>query len=142
MSMAVATANFWAAVLSVTFPQILSTLKPQGAFTLYAGLNLLALLLVFLFVPETKQKTLEELDQVFEIPTRSFIRYQTTVVLPWWIRRHILRDKKCPTELNEELFTGNEGGGYLELGREDDGDDDDGDDEEEEDEEVGVQEEE
>jgi hypothetical protein len=93
MSMAVATGNCWAALLSSTFPRILTALKPQGAFGLYAGGNVLALVLVFLFLPETKQRTLEELDHVFAVPTRRFIKYQTTEVLPWAFRRHVLREK-------------------------------------------------
>lgn len=39
---------------------------------------------------ETKQKTLEELDYVFAVPTRTFAKYQLTEVLPWWFKRHIL----------------------------------------------------
>ncbi|MBE7179903.1 MAG: sugar porter family MFS transporter, partial [Terriglobus roseus] len=91
MSLAVATANIWASVLSLTFPRLLATLQPQGAFMLYAVLNVVALVLVFLFVPETRQRTLDELDEVFSIPTRRFIKYQTTTHLPWMARRYILR---------------------------------------------------
>ncbi|KAL2404793.1 Glucose transporter GlcP [Exophiala dermatitidis] len=105
MSFAVATASFWATMLSLTFPRILATLQPQGAFGLYAGLNILALILVFLFVPETRLKTLEELDEVFSIPTQAFIRYQVGECLPWLIRRHILREKNAdlpPLVVGEE----------------------------------------
>ena len=42
MSLAVATANFWAAVLSLTFPGLLAGLGSEGAFELYAALNVLA----------------------------------------------------------------------------------------------------
>lgn len=98
MSLAVATANFWAAVLSVTFPRILTAMGSQGAFVLYATLNVLALVLVFLFVPETKLKTLEELDGVFSIPTRTFIKYQTTECLPRFTKRYILQQKGAELE--------------------------------------------
>ncbi|KAJ9636165.1 hypothetical protein H2204_005437 [Knufia peltigerae] len=93
MGFAVATANFWAAILSLTFPRILTGLGSQGAFTLYAFLNILALVLVFLLLPETRMMTLEELDQVFSIPTRKFIRYQTTEYLPWFFMHYVLRRK-------------------------------------------------
>lgn len=53
MSWAVATCLFWAAVLSITFPRMLAALSPTGAFGLYAGFNLIALVMIFLFVPET-----------------------------------------------------------------------------------------
>jgi hypothetical protein len=89
MGFAVATANFWAAVLSLTFPRILTALGSQGAFTLYAILNGLAFLLIFLFLPETRMKTLDELDEVFSIPTRRFVRYQVTEYLPWFVRRYV-----------------------------------------------------
>ena len=42
MSAAVATANFWAVVLSVTFPGLLEAAAEEGAFQLYGILNLLA----------------------------------------------------------------------------------------------------
>ncbi|EXJ88907.1 hypothetical protein A1O3_01971 [Capronia epimyces CBS 606.96] len=105
MSFAVATASFWATVLSLTFPRILTVLQPQGAFALYAALNIVALVLVFLFVPETRLKTLDELDHVFSIPTRTFIKYQLTEYLSWFTRRYILWQKNAdlhPLTVGEE----------------------------------------
>ncbi|PHH89149.1 hypothetical protein CDD83_6600 [Cordyceps sp. RAO-2017] len=98
MSWAVATNNFWASVLSLTFPRMLIAMSSAGAFCFYAGLNILALVLIFLFVPETKQKTLEELDYVFAVPSRKHASYQLLTVLPWWVRRWLLfrRGEACP----------------------------------------------
>lgn len=98
MAWAVATNNFWASVLALTFPRMLRAMTATGAFGFYAGLNLIAFLLIFLFVPETKQRTLEELDYVFAVPTKRHAGYQTKTVLPWWFRRWILRKKgeTCP----------------------------------------------
>ncbi|OAP65430.1 hypothetical protein AYL99_01402 [Fonsecaea erecta] len=93
MSFAVATANFWAAILSLTFPRILTALQSQGAFALYAGLNVVAVVLVFLFLPETRLKTLDELDEVFSVPTRTFVKYQTIEFLPWLVKRYVMREK-------------------------------------------------
>ncbi|KAK2612565.1 hypothetical protein QQS21_001503 [Conoideocrella luteorostrata] len=90
MAWAVATNLFWAAVLGITFPLMLSRLLVIGSFGFYAFLNVAALVLIFLFVPETKQRTLEELDYIFAVPTRVFVRYQTTKTLPWWCKRWIL----------------------------------------------------
>ncbi|CCE28959.1 related to sorbitol transporter [Claviceps purpurea 20.1] len=90
MAWAVATNLFWAAVLGITFPLMLDRLDVLGAFGFYACLNIAALVLIFLFVPETKQRTLEELDYIFAVPTRVFMRYQTTKTLPWWFKRWIL----------------------------------------------------
>ncbi|CAI7625045.1 unnamed protein product [Penicillium bialowiezense] len=62
-----------------------------GAFGFYAGLNLIAWCMIFCFVRETKQLTLEELDQVFSVPTKKYIGHELTVWLPWFIRRHVFR---------------------------------------------------
>lgn len=101
MGFAVATCLFWAAVLSITFPRILAVfgvvvsdnpmilveltvlmISLQGAFGFYAGLNVLAFVMIFLWLPETKQRTLEELDYVFAVPTRKHMHYQVTKALP------------------------------------------------------------
>lgn len=52
----------FAAVLTISFPAILASLGVLGAFCLYAGFNIVAFVMIFLWVPETKQRTLEELD--------------------------------------------------------------------------------
>lgn len=39
--------------------------------------------MIFLWVPETKQRTLEELDYVFAVPTRTHIHYQLRQALPY-----------------------------------------------------------
>src|SRR5437588_413272 len=69
-----------------------------GAFGFYAGLNVVAFIMIFFFVPETKQRTLEELDYVFAVPTRQFGRYQVSKALPYWFKRYILRKKSATLE--------------------------------------------
>lgn len=85
MAWAVSTCLFWAAVLSISLPRMLQVMGAIGVvrffllicfiystdvlvlseqFCFYAGLNLVAFVLIILFLPETKQRTLEELDQV------------------------------------------------------------------------------
>ncbi|OTA65284.1 hypothetical protein K449DRAFT_413559 [Hypoxylon sp. EC38] len=90
MSWAVATCLFWAAVLSISFPKVLTATGVLGAFCLYAGLNMAAFIMIFLWMPETKQRTLEELDYVFAVPTSVFVKYNSTKVIPWWFKRHVL----------------------------------------------------
>lgn len=104
MSWAVATNNFWGAVLSLTFPRMLRAMTPTGAFGFYAGMNLVALALIFFFMPETKQKSLEELDYVFGISTRVHANYQLRTVLPWGFRRYVLlqKDAICPPLYKED----------------------------------------
>lgn len=98
MSLAVATNNFWAAVLSLTFPRMLRALGATGSFGFYAGLNVVALSLIFLFLPETKERSLEELDYVFAVSTRRHASYQLLEVLPWWCKKWMLfqRAGRCP----------------------------------------------
>jgi hypothetical protein len=38
---------------------------------------------------ETKQRTLEELDQVFSVPVSVFAKYQLTKALPYFVKRWI-----------------------------------------------------
>ncbi|KAI0517432.1 sugar transporter-domain-containing protein [Xylaria bambusicola] len=95
MGFAVATCLGWAAVLGITFPFILGRLGTVGAFGLYAGFNVLAFFMIFFLVPETKQRTLEELDYVFAVPTSKFINHQVTEVAPWWFKRWVLFQKNA-----------------------------------------------
>ncbi|CAG9983719.1 unnamed protein product [Clonostachys byssicola] len=76
-------------VLSLTFPYMLVAFTPTGGFGFYCALNVLAFILIFLCVPETKRLTLEELDYVFAVPTSKFIKYQVGVSLPFFIKRYI-----------------------------------------------------
>lgn len=114
MSWAVATNNFWAAVLSLTFPYMLRAFTPQGAFGFYAALNALAFVMILLWLPETKvssakwkaarmvantisqQRSLEELDYVFAVPTRMHMKYQLTKFVPWWFKRYLFGQKGLP----------------------------------------------
>jgi hypothetical protein len=45
--------NAVGSVLVLTFPSILAKITPTGAFALYAGLNVLAFVMIFFLVPET-----------------------------------------------------------------------------------------
>ncbi|KAL9137568.1 MAG: hypothetical protein Q9175_001222 [Cornicularia normoerica] len=91
MSLSVAVNLFFAGVLTLVFPRMTSVFGATGALGFFAGLNVLALIMIFLWVPETKQRTLEELDYIFAVPTRQHMRYQVTEVLPWAFHRYILR---------------------------------------------------
>ena len=78
--------------------------------------------MIFCFVRETKQLTLEEIDrmytfdetlngplltnfaEVFQVPTKQFIGHELKVSLPYFIKRHILRRKipKPPPIIEKE----------------------------------------
>ncbi|KAI8187095.1 putative metabolite transport protein YfiG [Colletotrichum sp. SAR 10_77] len=115
MAWAVATCLFWAAVLSISFPIMLADLGVLGSFCFYAGLNVIAFVMIvnilllselsnqltlhqFFWVPETKQRTLEELDYVFAVPTKLFMRYQVTKALPYWFKRWVLWQRDATLE--------------------------------------------
>jgi MFS family permease len=95
MAWAVCINNTFAGILSLTFPRMSRVMTDTGAFGFYAGLNLIAWGMIFCFVRETKQLTLEELDQVFSIPTKEYINYESTIWLPWFIKRYVFF-KKVP----------------------------------------------
>ena len=76
-------------------------LAPAGTFGLYAGLNIFCLGLIFLFVPETKGRDLEELDYVFNVTTRRFMAFQFNEQLPWWFRKWV---KGSKGEKEPELY--------------------------------------
>ncbi|KAF9875214.1 hypothetical protein CkaCkLH20_07480 [Colletotrichum karsti] len=93
MSWAVATNNFWAVIVALTWPSMLKALKPQASFAFFAVANIICFIAIFLFMPETKQRSLEELDDVFSVTTRRHASYQLKEVLPWWFRRYLLGQK-------------------------------------------------
>lgn len=63
-AMSVATVVNWAAnlVVAVTFLSIVKSLGRPGAFWLYAGLTLLSVIFTIKLVPETKDRTLEQIQ--------------------------------------------------------------------------------
>lgn len=87
--------NLFSTILSLTFPRMLKVMTPTGAICFYGGLNVLATLMIFFGLPETSKFTLEELDQVFAVPTSRFASYQVRIWLPWFIRRTVLFQKNA-----------------------------------------------
>jgi sugar porter (SP) family MFS transporter len=106
MAWSVATCLGWAAVVSITFPLMLASLGTRGVMFFYSGFNLVALVIIFLWLPETKQRTLEELDYIFAVPTPVFMKYQITRTLPFWFRRWVLMRKDARLEPLYQLDSG------------------------------------
>lgn len=69
-------------ILSVTWPTMKEAMKEQGAFGFYAFWNLAGWFMVYFFVPETKQFTLEELDEVFDVPLRTRCKHELLELWP------------------------------------------------------------
>jgi hypothetical protein len=86
------------------------------AFGFYAGLNMLAFVVILFFLPETKyvslipssralvltanlrERTLEELDYIFGVPTRQHATYQLRTWLPWFIKKWVFFQRKATLE--------------------------------------------
>lgn len=65
-----------------------------------------AFVLVFLLVEETKRRTLEELDHIFAVSKKKFMRFQLFDHLPWLIRRRLFGSKQPEPELYEDMIWG------------------------------------
>ena len=92
MSLATATTWFFNFVLSITWPSMLVAFKPQGGFAWYAAWNIIGWWGVLTVMPETKSRSLEELDAVFSVPTHKQAAHGLKQI-PWFIQRYILRRK-------------------------------------------------
>ncbi|GAB7352861.1 hypothetical protein MBLNU459_g3463t1 [Dothideomycetes sp. NU459] len=90
MSLATATTWFFNFVLSVTWPSLKNAFTSQGAFGWYAAWNLIGWVGVLLFLPETKSRSLEELDAVFSVSTRAQMKHGLQEV-PFFFNKYILR---------------------------------------------------
>lgn len=111
MSLATATTWFFNFVLSITWPSLQAAFTPTGAFSWYAGWNIVGFVLVLLLLPETKGKTLEELDQVFSVPTHIHAAYGLRQV-PYFFKRYLLRQHIEPERLYEREDVADEDAGY------------------------------
>ncbi len=75
-AMSVATLALWTACLAVTltFLSLMRLLSPTGTFWLYAGLCAVMFVVVLLVLPETKQKSLEEIQAFWTVGSGSHDR--------------------------------------------------------------------
>ncbi|KAH8159842.1 hypothetical protein CIB48_g8405 [Xylaria polymorpha] len=103
---AIATNLGFAGLLSISFPSIYAGLHDGGTLGLFAGLNLVAFLLVFLLVEETKRRSLEDLDSIFDVRKSRFTRYQVVEYLPWFFRHYVLGRQVPRPELYLDLIWG------------------------------------
>ncbi|KAL2014458.1 hypothetical protein VTN00DRAFT_1983 [Thermoascus crustaceus] len=101
MSLATATTWFFNFLLAITWPSLLNAFTPQGAFAFYAGCNIVGWWLILMFMPETKGKTLEELDQVFSMPTYLHAAYGLRQI-PYFFKRYLLCRPVKPEILYEK----------------------------------------
>ncbi|KAK3117286.1 hypothetical protein LTR53_001467 [Teratosphaeriaceae sp. CCFEE 6253] len=117
MSFAVFTNLFGAGLLALFVPALTNAIGHIGLLGIFAGLNLVAFVLVFFFVRETAgaavgggafgsmiSVSLEELNYIFGVSTAKHAAYQWRTVLPWAWRYYIVRDRECPDQ-PDKLYT-------------------------------------
>ncbi|KAI0016630.1 general substrate transporter [Xylariomycetidae sp. FL0641] len=109
MSWATATCWFFNAIISITWPPMTRSWTTPGAFSWYAAWNMAGFFLVLFFLPETKEKTLEELDAVFNVPLRSLISYGSKQAIWFWgyyiLRQKHLQPPKVPSAHDTVAYT-------------------------------------
>ncbi|KAF2834977.1 sugar transporter family protein [Patellaria atrata CBS 101060] len=104
--------------LAITWPKFLAAFGASGAFAWYAGWCVAGWWIILLFLPETKDLTLEQLDEVFEISTREHARHGMDQLV-WWVRRWILKQKgwRKPVLIQSKIDEGYEIGGEEKYAR-------------------------
>ena len=96
MAWATATCWFFNFILAFTWPRMMKAMTSTGAFGFYAAWNAIGFFLVLWFLPETKNLTLEELDDVFAVPMYKHAIYRTRTFLNG-VSRHVFhKDVKDP----------------------------------------------
>ncbi|KAL8836642.1 MAG: hypothetical protein Q9176_006155 [Flavoplaca citrina] len=98
MSMATALTWFFNFLLAVTFPSFQNAFGNTGAFGYYAAWCMVGWVLILLFVPETKDLTLEQLDARFSVSSRAYAKYAMRQC-SYFVRHYVLRrsNVKRPT---------------------------------------------
>ncbi|KAB8070594.1 hypothetical protein BDV29DRAFT_160301 [Aspergillus leporis] len=92
IGMSFATATTWGFnfIVSLTWLPLRDAFGVQGVFGWYAAWNVFGWLFCYFCLPETKALSLEELDQVFSVPTRKHMNHYRGM-LPWYFKKWILR---------------------------------------------------
>ncbi|KAF2721108.1 hypothetical protein K431DRAFT_76523 [Polychaeton citri CBS 116435] len=108
MSFSVFVNLFGAALLTLFVPALMRVIGQPGLLGIFAGLNIVAFLLVFFYVRETAgasyggspgsmtHMSLEELNYIFGVSNRQHARYQIKEVIPWLWRKYVRRDPEAP----------------------------------------------
>ncbi|KAL2694692.1 hypothetical protein Neosp_001278 [[Neocosmospora] mangrovei] len=96
-SVAISINLLFAGILTILIPSINREFKIEGTLGFFAGLNVVAFILVWLFVEETKRLPLEELEKVYDNPKFDFAKYQLFKRFPY----HMKRLASCFGEVEE-----------------------------------------
>jgi SP family arabinose:H+ symporter-like MFS transporter len=82
-------------LISQSLPRLLETLGGAGVFGIYGGATAAAVVYIAVMVPETKGKTLEEIERFWSVPAASPFAHRRLSRVPGG--RHG-RDEPCPNE--------------------------------------------
>ncbi|KAM6537960.1 hypothetical protein FALCPG4_003855 [Fusarium falciforme] len=91
IGMASSTAITWGFnfIISLTWPPLTEKITDTGGFCWYGAWNIFGWIFCYFFLPETKNLTLEELDNVFNVTNREHAGYYTRK-LPWYLKKYLL----------------------------------------------------
>jgi len=101
---------FWNFIIAITWPSMITAFTPTGGFCFYGAWNIVGFFLVLFFLPETKGLTLEELDEIFDVPLWEHAKYQT---IEFWhdFQRNFLRrniPKQTPLYSHQRMAVTND----------------------------------
>ncbi|KAL1983671.1 hypothetical protein VTN96DRAFT_10100 [Rasamsonia emersonii] len=102
MALATATTWFFNFLLAITWPSLQNAFTTQGGFAWYGAWNIVGWWLILMLMPETKGRTLEELDQVFSVPTRVHAAWGLRQI-PYFFKRYVFRLSKVQPEVLYEM---------------------------------------
>ncbi|KAI5813056.1 hypothetical protein BZA77DRAFT_285381 [Pyronema omphalodes] len=102
IGMSLATATTWGFnwLLAVTWFSLEKNFTSQGAFAFYAAWNIFGFFATLFCLPETKGKTLEELDAVFSVSSKAHARYGAAQI-PYFFKRYFLFQDVQPPKLED-----------------------------------------
>ncbi|KAF2423674.1 general substrate transporter [Tothia fuscella] len=108
MSLSVSVNLFFAGLLALVFPQMILKMRPGGALGFFAGTSLLAWVMIWFLMPETKQRSLEQLSTKFDVPLKEFASKRLQRITPWvhW-QSSISHDTNCDFDVELEDLDGN-----------------------------------
>jgi hypothetical protein len=96
MAVSVAVNLLGGGILVLVFPMLLHRIGTTASLLIFVGLNLVAFMLVYLFVPETRRRTLEELQYTFDLSTRLHVEYRAVYIRKFFFANiwKLMRGKK------------------------------------------------
>ena len=71
---------FFNLIVSLTFLSLTNALTAQGAYFLYSGIAVSGFLVFFFFLPETRGRSLEEIETIFDHPLCHMRHVQPNII--------------------------------------------------------------